>query len=262
MDGLAGIQRLIYNGWTRRNSKETNRMIKIRFAAILLLMTWLVPAGIVLADLPPAFKAVYRARKAGMTLGEVTVSLHYDKDQYRYEKRTVTKGLLSIFRKDIITELSIGLVKGDKLQLSSYDYHLDRKKKSRWTSIRMSGNKATGQHRGQQYNLEVPAGILDRASIELALMRDAAENPSAPMSYPIVDKGTLKTYLFEKAGNRKVNVPAGNFECVEYRRGHKSDKRSTSLCLAPEASYLPVYATHSEKGTKFFLELVSYRLFK
>ena len=235
--------------------------MKIRFSTTLLL-AWLVSTTIASAALPPAFEAVYRARKAGMTLGKVTATLSYDKGQYRYEKRTVTKGLLSVFRKDVITELSIGQVKGDELQLNTYDYHLDRKKKPRRTSIRINGNKATGQHRGQNYELEVPSGILDRASIELALMRDVSSNSSAPINYPIVDKGRLKTYLFEKSKNRKVKVPAGKFECIEYRRGHISGKRATSLCLAPEASYLPVYATHSEKGTEFFLELVSYRMSK
>ena len=235
--------------------------MKMRFLAIALL-TLLTPTAIVSAALPPAFEAVYRARKAGMTLGKVTVSLSYDKGQYRYEKRTVTKGLLSIFRKDIITELSIGEVKGDELQLNTYDYHLDRKKKPRRTSIRINENKATGQHRGQNYELEVPSGILDRASIELALMRDVSSSSLASINYPIVDKGRLKTYLFEKSKNRKVKVPAGKFECIEYRRGHISGKRATSLCLAPKAGYLPVYATHSEKGTEFFLELVSYRMSK
>ena len=235
--------------------------MKIRFSTTLLL-AWLVSTTIASAALPPAFEAVYRARKAGMTLGKVTATLSYDKGQYRYEKRTVTKGLLSVFRKDVITELSIGEVKGDELQLNTYDYHLDRKKKPRRTSIRINGNKATGQHRGQNYELEVPSGILDRASIELALMHDVSSNSPAPINYPIVDKGRLKTYLFEKSENRKVKVPAGKFECIEYRRGHISGKRATSLCLAPEAGYLPVYATHSEKGTEFFLELVSYRMSK
>ncbi len=230
----------------------------MRFAAILLL-AWLGSTSLASAALPPAFEAVYRARKAGMTLGEVTVTLTYDKGQYRYEKRTVTKGLLSFFRKDIITELSTGEIKNNELHLSTYHYHLDRKKKPRRTSIQIDGNKATGQHRGQTYELEVPEGILDRASIELALMRDAATNSPASLSYPIVDKGVLKTYLFEKAENRNVKVPAGRFECIEYRRGHTSNKRATSLCLAPKADYLPVYATHSEKGTRFFMELIRYR---
>jgi len=210
------------------------------------------------AALPDAFNAVYVARKAGMTLGQVNVSLRYHDNQYRYEKRTVTKGLLSIFRKDIITEVSTGNVQKDRLILNTYDYHLARKKKSRRTSINIKGNKASGQHRGQNYELIVPTGILDRASIEIVLMRDAAANPLTPISYHIVDKGVLKTYTFEQAGNRKVKVPAGKFECTEYRRGHQSDKRATALCLAPKLDYLPVYITHSEKGTKFFMELVSY----
>ncbi len=233
--------------------------MKIRFATLLLL-TWLGSISIACAALPPAFEAVYRARKAGMTLGKITVSLSYDKDQYRYKKRTVTKGLLSIFRKDIITEFSIGKVNGDNLQLNAYNYHLDRKKKSRKTSIHVDGNKVTGQHRGQPYALEVPEGVLDRASIELALMRDAAITPSPPLEYSVVDKGALKTYRFNKVKTKKVKVPAGKFECIEYQRGRTSDKRATSLCLAHKAGYLPVYATHSEKGTKFFLELVSYQL--
>jgi len=235
--------------------------MKIRYATLLLL-TWLGSVSIVSAALPPAFEAVYRARKAGMTLGKVTVSLSYDNGQYRYKKRTVTKGLLSVFRKDIIAEFSIGKVNGDNLQLNAYNYHLDRKKKPRKTSIHIDGNKATGQHRGQPYALEVTEGVLDRASVELALMRDAAMTPSPPLEYSVVDKGALKTYRFNKVATKKVKVPAGKFTCIEYQRGRTSDKRATSLCLAPEAGYLPVYATHSEKGTKFVLELVSYQLRK
>lgn len=225
----------------------------------ILLLFWLGFSDVVSAALPPAFEAVYRARKAGMTLGEVTVTLNYESDQYLYEKQTVTKGLLSVFRKDVITERSIGQIHGDEIRLTSYDYHLDRGKKSRKTSVRIHADKAGGLHRGREYELKIPAGTLDRASIELALMRDAAVNPARSLTYSVVDKGALKTYRFEPAGNREIKVPAGKFKCLEYRRGRKSDKRATSLCLAPEADYLPVYATHSEKGTEFFMELVSYR---
>jgi len=227
--------------------------------SITLLLFWLGSSSVVSAALPPAFEAVYRVRKAGMTLGEVTVTLNYEKGRYRYEKRTVTKGLLSLFRKDVITEKSLGVVHGNEIHLTSYDYHLDRGKKSRKTSIRIYGDKAIGQHRNQDYELNILKGTLDRASIELALMRDVSAHPSALLSYSVIDKGELKTYQFEPTESRKVKVPAGKFRCQEYRRGHKTDKRSTSLCLAQEADYLPVYATHTEKGTKFFMELVRYR---
>jgi hypothetical protein len=232
--------------------------MKKQLAAVLLLI-WLGSTSIVSAALPPAFEAVYRARKAGMTLGEVTITLSYQDGQYHYEKRTVTKGLLSMFRKDVITETSIGEFQGDKIKLKNYHYHLDRKKKSRKTSLQIEGDKASGQHKGQNYELTVPEGTLDRASIELALMLDATKNPSAPISYSIVDKGVLKSYRFEPVKNRKVKVPAGKFNCLQYQRGRDSGKRATTLCLAPEVDNLPIFATHSEKGNKFSLELVRYR---
>ncbi len=236
-----------------------NRKSVKKQLSVTLLIFWFGTSSVVSAALPPAFEAIYRVRKAGMTLGEVTVTLNYEKGHFRYEKRTITKGLLSLFRKDVITEKSLGVIHGDEIRLTDYDYHLDRGKKSRRTSIRIYGNKAIGQYRNQDYELSIPEGTLDRASIELALIRDAMESPSTLLSYSVIDKAELKTYQFKPTKSRRVKVPAGKFKCQEYRRERATDKRSTSLCLARKADYLPVYATHTENGTAFFVELVRYR---
>ena len=210
--------------------------------------------------LPPAFTAIYTVKKAGLTLGDVTISLRYDNGRYRYHKKTRSRGLLALFRKDVINETSEGRIDGDRLTMDRYTYvHETGKRTMRHTIRLVAPNRIEERYKGKEYSYRVPDNTLDRASSEIALMRDARlDRPR--LVYNIAERGRAKELEFIRVGERERNTAAGRFACSEYRVNHNSKKRSTTLCVAPKLDYLPVTVTHVEKGTSFTMWLKEYRL--
>ena len=222
----------------------------------LLSWTWLAPAKSL--ELPPPFEAVYRLHKGPLTLGEVKVTLGYEGDRYHYKKITTSQGVIALFRNDEILEQSQGAIADNKLHFEKYSYRQSRGKKLRESQIEIKGDLATGHYKGKPFTLNIPPGTLDRTSMEIAMMRDAVSDQNL-LSYKLVIKNRLKNYRFLFTGRESINITAGDFDCKRYKRMHESKKRATTLCLAPRLDYLPVHATHAEKGNSFDMELVRYR---
>ncbi len=228
------------------------------FFTLLLGIATLLPALAGPRSLPPAFTAVYTVKKAGLTLGDVKISLRYDNDRYRYHKETRSRGLLALFRRDVINETSEGRVEDGRLTMDRYRYVRDDGKRRLRNTIRLlEGDRIVERYKEKDYDYQVPANTLDRASVEIALMRDAGLDRER-FGYDIAERGRSKRLEFQRVGKRRVDTPAGRFDCVEYRVERHSRKRSTSLCLAPELNYLPVTITHVEKGTSFTMFLKAY----
>ena len=208
--------------------------------------------------LPPAFTAIYTVKKAGLTLGDVTISLRYDNGRYRYHKKTRSRGLLALFRKDVINETSEGRIDDGRLTMDRYTYvHETGKRTMRHTVRLVAPNRIEEHYKGKEYRYRVPDNTLDRAASEIALMRDARlDKPQ--LAYNIAERGRAKKLEFIRLGERERNTAAGRFDCREYRVNHNSKKRSTTLCIAPKLDYLPVTVTHVEKGTSFTMWLKEY----
>ena len=209
-------------------------------------------------DLPPAFEAVYRVEKAGMTLGEVTISLHYNGNSYEYRKHTTTKGLLALFRKDQISEVSTGTIHNGRIEAERYEYRHKRGSKVRSSTLAfMQDGRVTGAYKDRPFEVITNLKLLDRASVELALMRDVGPES---LDYAIIDRGKQNHYVFQAQGKRTVDSPAGEFECIQYQvKRNVNKERSTSLCLSPKLHNLPIYAEHDEKGTTLDMHLLHYK---
>ncbi len=223
---------------------------------LLLSWAWMAPAKSL--ELPPPFEAVYRLHKGPLTLGEVKITLGYDGHRYHYKKMTTSQGVIALFRNDVILEQSQGAIADNKLHFEKYSYRQSRGKKLRESQIEIKGDLATGHYKREPFKLKLPPGTLDRTSMEIAMMRDAAGDQKL-LSYSLVIKNRLKNYRFLLTGRENIDTAAGDFKCKRYKRLHESKKRATTLCLAPRLDYLPVHATHAEKGNSFDMELVRYR---
>ncbi len=210
------------------------------------------------AELPPSFEAVYRVNVAGLPLGEVVISLDYLEGRYVYRKFTQTRGLMSWFRNDTIEEISKGEVDGNRIRSQFYLYEYKKRGKVKRSTVKFPRvGEAVAQRRGKTYVLKTPAATYDRASVELALMRDAGADV---LEYSVVEKGKLVDYRFKSLGEKVLDLPAGLFHCQEYEVVRSHSNRSTSMCLASEVANLPVWATHNEKGTTLKMSLVRYQM--
>ncbi len=236
-------------------------MIRNVLGILALFLTWTVNAAP-----PPArlsgFEAVYEVRAAGLLLGDAKVTLTLEGDRFVYDKQTVSRGLMSLVRKESVSETSTGTLGGDgAIRVQAYQYRQKKGGESREDSLRFaSPTRISGVYKQQSYELDVPAGTLDRTAVELALMRDADKGRGEPLEYSVVERGKLKEYRFRHDGTVKVTVPAGPFECEQFSTMHDSDKRRTSFCLAPALRNLLVRASHEENGVEIDMVLISFRL--
>ncbi len=208
--------------------------------------------------LPKAFTANYTVSKGRMTLGNLHASLKYSGNQYHYHKFTKATGLAALTGIKI-TERTDGQFSGRNIRPTRYLFNQSRRGKQRIDKATFSGNKATGSYKGKPYKVAVPANILDRASLELALARDLAANKPR-LTYQVIEKGKIKNYTFAKQGQQQIKTPAGTFNTIKVAVVRGDSKRQTTFWMAKELNYMPVKIIHKEKGDVITTVIKNYKL--
>jgi len=214
--------------------------------------------GTARASYPPEFTAIYQLNKLGMNAAETRITHTKQTDgSWLYKSQTQTKGLISIFRKDKITERTqLNNITGSYKPVS-YDYIHQGSKKNRNRSIAFDWQNKTANinNRGKRSSFAIADDVADSFSLQLKIMSNLDDN-NRQLDYNIIHKGQLKAYQFEILGEDIADTAAGNFKAIKWKRTRKQGKRTTIMWLAPELHYLPVRIQHIEKdGTNFSLTL-------
>ena len=197
--------------------------------------------------LPDAFKADYSVARGSMKLGNLHASLNYSGNNYQYKKYTKSTGLAALVTGIKITENTNGQLSGLEVIPKNYLFNQSRRSKSRVDKAEFSGRNAVGSYKDTPYNVVIPIGTQDRASLELVLARDIAQNKSR-LQYNVLERGKIKQYKFQKMGNEQIKTPAGVFTATKVKVVRAGKKRETVFWLAKKIDYLPVKVKHTEKG--------------
>ena len=208
--------------------------------------------------LPDAFKANYSVARGGLTLGNLHASLSYSGNKYQYQKYTKATGVAALLTGIKITENTRGKLSGLHVMPENYLFNQSRRSKSRIDKVNISGRKAVGSYKNQPYNLTIPLGTQDRASLELVLARDIAQN-KARLSYNVIERGKVKQYNFRKMGNEQIKTPAGTFNTIKVQVVRENKKRETVFWLAKNLDFLPVKVRHVEKGDVITTVIKNYK---
>ncbi|MEE9352119.1 MAG: DUF3108 domain-containing protein [Thiotrichaceae bacterium] len=212
--------------------------------------------------LPAAFNATYSVSKSGLTLGEMKSSLSYNGTTYKYHKKSISTGLVSWLSGDKVSENADGKFNGNYLQSVNYLYHHTSKRKNRKDQLKfISPREVKGVYKSNAYNLKVPNGSLDRATLELALARDLAANKKV-LKYSIVERGHRKDYLLQRQGTEKLTIKNKQYNAEKLIVVRKGTTRKTTFWLAKELDYMPVKINHVEKGDAIVTELKSFKFLK
>lgn len=212
--------------------------------------------------LPAAFNATYSVSKSGLTLGEMKSSLSYSGTTYKYHKKSTATGLASWLSGDKVSENADGKFNGNYLQSVNYLYHHTSKRKNRKDQLKfVSPRNVKGVYKGNAYNLQVPNGSIDRATLELALARDLAANKKV-LKYSVVERGHRKDYLLQRQGSEKLTIKGKQYTAEKLMVVRKGTNRKTTFWLAKELDYMPVKINHIEKGDAIVTELKSFKFLK
>ncbi len=210
------------------------------------------------AGLPPEFSAEYSLHKFGMHAAQASSSLQQQADgSWLYQSQTKTKGVISIFRKDKITERTLLKKVANDFRPVSYQYIHKGGKKNRNRSVDFDWDKlqANSTISGKPSSVSIKAETVDYFSMQLRLMHDL-QTAGKPQSYSIVKKGKLDDIIFKVRGTETIETDAGDFKAIKIERSRENSKRNTIMWLAPELHYLPVKIQHIETdGSKFSLLL-------
>lgn len=237
-----------------------NRILKTAFVSLFVL-SLSVTAQKALAQptaLPDAFKADYSVARGSMILGNLHASLTYSGNTYKYQKYTKATGMAALLTGIKITENTSGQLSGLEVVPQNYLFNQSRRSKSRIDKAVFSGKKATGSYKDNPYNVVIPTGTQDRASLELVLARDIAQNKPS-LKYNVLERGKIKQYSFQKLGNENITTPTGTYSALKVKVIREEKKRETIFWLAKEFDYLPVKLMHTEKGEVITTTIKSYR---
>lgn len=210
------------------------------------LATTLLLLGQSVYAMPQALNANYSVYKGAMNLGDMNLSLRYSGHQFHYYKDTTATGFAALITKAKIIEKVDGSFRGNHLSPTKYYFQQSTRKNSRIENTRFARNHAQGTYKNKKFNLKLPAGTIDRASLEIALANDIATRKPR-LNYNVMERGELKKYVFARQGEEKLTTPAGSFTTTKVKVVRAGNKRSTLFWLAKELDYMPVKIIHREK---------------
>ena len=213
-----------------------------------------IPPQESLLSAPKDFKAKYEATLAGINI-KATSQLN-TLDNGRRELRFTAKSWVANIEESSQFEWN----KQGQLIPLHYEYHRTGFGRDRHAilSFDWAGFKVTNNVQNKPWQMDVPAGALDKLSAQLQLRQDLVN--SRPLStYQIADGGKLKTYSYIILGEEILETPLGKLNTVKIRREKNNHgKRSTTLWLAKDWDYLLVKLHRQEKdGKQYEINLAS-----
>jgi hypothetical protein len=207
---------------------------------------------------PKAFQANYKVSKGSLTLGNLHTSLKYSGKNYSYKKYTKATGFAALLTGIKITENTNGQVSGQIITPKNYLFNQSRRGGGSVDKVNFSRNTATGSYEKKSFNIAVPQGIQDKASMELLLSRDLGLNKSR-LSYTIISHGEKSQYNFQKMGSEVLKTPAGTFNTIKVKVVRSGNERETIFWMAKEMDYMPVKIRHREKSDVITTVIKNYK---
>lgn len=232
-----------------------------RIWPILLALPLFLLAATPTAAADTGFHATYRAYYGSMRGAETVFSLEQEEDgEWLWQSRSEPAGMVAMFRDDVITERSRFRIVDNRIEAISYRYRHEEDgetRRFRRLSFDWNGDRVRYRDNGDEGEMEVPSGSLDRFLAQYALMR-ALDADRRPEQFEIVDGDEQFGQRLEYHGNETVDVRAGDFEALRVDMKDADSDRRLVIWFAPELGHLPVKLEQREPGeTTVTMELES-----
>jgi hypothetical protein len=196
--------------------------------------------GVLAQAAVPVFDVSYRAEVRGVYGGTARQWVEQDESgRWVFRADVSPRRLARMFgakriQEESVMEFDDGLLRtlsfhsregrrGETKVLSNYDYE---------TGIATVERELTRE-------VEIPADTLDRLGLQLALYQDLAEGGPREV-YHVLLGAEVHEMQFEFIEETEIEVPAGTFPVVLYRRTEDRPNRSSLLWLAPSLDYIAV----------------------
>lgn len=208
----------------------------------------------------PTYTATYQVLHKGRNVGSAVFSVGYDGERgvYTFRSRTTAKGMLRLVRPKPVVERSDFTVRDGRIQPLEFAYEDGSRKGEDNLHVVFDWDARIASIRGER-NLELALspGVLDRGSLQVAVMRDMAAG-AVPGPYVLADENALKTYEYSLQGRETAATPFGELETVRYLQQRQGSSRNMSIWAAPKLHFLPVrFEQHRDGETNTVIVLES-----
>lgn len=187
---------------------------------------------------PNPFEATYKAKISGAR-GEATMRLApLDTGRFIFHSDTRARGVARLFRSDPIIECSVfQATTPGGWQAQRYRYRDGRKDSD--INFDADNQRIDTRYRDESSTLSWNVETTDRLLEQLIVSR-AIVDGEEPGERAVVDRGSLQTIIWTRLANESIEVGAGRFDTIKYRRSRTGSKRSSLIWFAPKLDGVPV----------------------
>lgn len=213
----------------------------------LLLLCLISNASLADQNLTP-HRATYKV-KISLLSGEMQSGLQIDGSDYVVESTVTPKGIARLITRGTIRESSrFNIVQGE-VRPSEYRSADTLSKNGNQIQINFdwTANAAVGVVDGSPYSAPLDVDVIDRASLQYALMFDLL-NQQLREEYVLLEADGTKRLTVSNRGEKSVRVPFGLLDVIGITHRAESSSRETTLWCAPSLGYLPVVIEQHKDG--------------
>jgi hypothetical protein len=209
------------------------------------------------ADLKP-FKANYSAEWKGVTAATSTLELrHGSGETYVYESVNKPLGMFRLALPDSLTQISTFRLSDGQIVPVEFRGS-DEKERPVDLKFDWNARRVTGKAKDHAVDVEIPVGVQDPLSLQIASLRHLAKG-SLQSTVALIDgDGKLKEYEMRQEGKTDIETALGTLDTIVYTSRRSGSDRMTRTWVAPALGYLPVKAERIRKGkVEFTLRIES-----
>jgi hypothetical protein len=202
------------------------------------------------ADDIATYTATYRVEYKGKEAGTAEFSVRaLEGGVYEFSSRTLAKGLLKLARPNPAVERSRFRVENAAVRPLEFWYEDGSRSGDDNLHIEFDWQRgvATVGTTDARREMAVPEGVLDRGSLQVALMRDLAA-AGAPRTYSLADADSVASYEYVDNGTAATATGVGPLATRVFTQQRAGSSRVTWLWVAPELEFLPVRIEQRRDG--------------
>jgi len=213
-----------------------------RLLASLLLIGLTVPA---LAANGTKINTEYSVTRAGQAIGEIKETLAIANGQYHLESTTIAVGVLAIFVKETIKQISKGTHDSNGFHPQQYNYQRSTKpNKNLEAHFDWDKHTASFNFDGKTESQPLPELLQDRLSLGYQLHYWPKAQDS--LRLPVSNGKKITEYNLQRTGEEQLSVPAGTFQTTRYTRERSADNDGISVWFSDKLA-APIKITIEEK---------------
>ncbi len=219
--------------------------------AALALLVGSTALGAVAAPLP-TYEATYRVEYKGMYVGDALFSMQRAgvPRHYVFESRTRAKGLAKLLRRRPAVERSEFAVRDNRIVPLRYTFDDGSRQGKRSNQVQFDWERgiATSSYKGVTVEIPLQTGILDRMTMQTAVMRDMA-SPSGPApEYALIQRNALNHYRYELQETTTIDTELGSLLTKAYLQTSEGSSRRLRVWVAPSLRHMAVRMEQQRDG--------------